>query len=575
MQQNADPVATLKLYKSKSRWIVSKQVTGVIVAAAAMSAGLVFGNFDQVSANAILESPNEEAICQDSEKHHSDDVPKKSSAGAQENAIPSNDDLSAMPQDNVETDTNSRSPDNSSSVDQQVYNKTISGDQADNNSVDTNRSITSIDLGVSNDSEIEQAKMQAKLEYEKAGTPQQITADKATEQQNQGSTGRKNQNDRLHYSAHNSSHSVSLTRSTWYSKNGALTKRQVSTVMSLNSIQSPEELRMTIKKNANATQFTNFDRSLLQLPNQIIISTTFNYISKLDMSIQLETNASGLGLFATSIGFGFVDNHASTVLITPMQSGQIFKNKTSVLILSKIGYHSYSMMTGQSSIESKYLIIGTQGSDKVLYSNGTNPVCVLASKRQFAFASFTQISVFPKTDEPTSDNHANTSHKSGNSTSSTNDKEGDSSTETSNMPESVVKLTNSPRIDDPVSGLHYGNSDEQTGINEKEEPQNISKKRSRKISQLHSQRTDNPHVDCTGNTASLAPTSDGSASTCQKTIASEVSSSPKTPQNATNVDAQTLPQTDEEQPSSIPGWGILGLLVSCLGFGVAKRKREG
>lgn len=48
MQQNADPVATLKLYKSKSRWIVSKQVTGVIVAAAAMSAGLVFGNFDQV-----------------------------------------------------------------------------------------------------------------------------------------------------------------------------------------------------------------------------------------------------------------------------------------------------------------------------------------------------------------------------------------------------------------------------------------------------------------------------------------------------------------------------------------------
>lgn len=61
----------------------------------------------------------------------------------------------------------------------------------------------------------------------------------------------------------------------------------------------------------------------------------------------------------------------------------------------------------------------------------------------------------------------------------------------------------------------------------------------------------------------------------KKTIASEVSSSPKTPQNATNVDAQTLPQTDEEQPSSIPGWGILGLLVSCLGFGVAKRKREG
>lgn len=70
-------------------------------------------------------------------------------------------------------------------MDQQVNNKTISGDQADNNSVDTNRSITSIDLGVSNDSEIEQAKMQAKLEYEKAGTPQQITADKATEQQNQ------------------------------------------------------------------------------------------------------------------------------------------------------------------------------------------------------------------------------------------------------------------------------------------------------------------------------------------------------------------------------------------------------
>lgn len=89
-----------------------------------------------------------------------------------------------------------------------------------------------------------------------------------------------------------------------------------------------------------------------------------------------------------------------------------------------------------------------------------------------------------------------------------------------------------------------------------------------------------------GNVDSLAPTSDDSASASDVVTVSEagessatntkeVSSSSETPQNATNVDAQTLPQTDEEQPSSIPGWGILGLLASCLGFGVAKRKREG